>query len=431
EAGSNAPANFLDYKDYVLLECTPLKLNNALPFTFYIAISPTVPRAGEGYGFNTPGSPSWNDVFINPLWKQRLGEEKYRLDIRGVSYKTAGSYAKAIWKGGFKVINAKLIRAGGLDADRKKNNSSNDDFWNTPENTTTQNDLKQKEGSERIKQLSEEGKDKYKALKNSYTLNVNNRDTVSEASIQVIKSLNSYFENGTITLKSVSKGTINTTANDINTNLQLTEGWNTLRIALKGDNYNLRDSVKVYYKKAPKDSRFGTMTDQQGNVYKTVKIGNQVWMAENLRTTIYNDGSEIQTCIENKNICNSCGLYYKWESVNSEKLAPKGWHIPNNDEWQKLIDNLGGLKDASSKMRANELPKLKSEIVNCNYTNESIFLGFNCGYYSYGYEPRAYLWWSITRYNSFWGYFLCLWDDVTLTCGFRQSGSYNVRCIKD
>jgi hypothetical protein len=251
--GGNTPANFLDYKDYVLLECEPLNQRiNTLSILniFYIAISPTVPRAGEGYGFNTPGSPSWNDVFINSLWGIRLGDDKYRLDIKYLPYKTPGDYAKAIWKAGFKVINAHLMRAGGLDAD-KKNNSSNDDFWNTPENTTTQKDLKQKEGSERIKQIANEGKDKYKALKNPYTLNVNNLDTVYVTEIQLINSLNSYFKNGTITLKSVNKGTINSTANDINIKLKLSEGLNTLRIALNGDDYNIRDSVKIYYDSNP------------------------------------------------------------------------------------------------------------------------------------------------------------------------------------
>jgi len=59
-AGSGTPVDYLDYRDYVLLECTPKKSTGYL---VYIKITPTVPKSGEGFGFNTPGSPSWKSVF--------------------------------------------------------------------------------------------------------------------------------------------------------------------------------------------------------------------------------------------------------------------------------------------------------------------------------------------------------------------------------
>ena len=100
-----------------------------------------------------------------------------------------------------------------------------------------------------------------------------------------------------------------------------------------------------------------TVTDIQGNQYKTVKIGNQVWMAENLRTTMYNDGSPIiqknsgnfeqlpvaGTSIKDSgyvysNTQNSAyGYYYNWYAAKTGKLAPIGWHIPTQAEWDKLI----------------------------------------------------------------------------------------------
>ncbi|ADQ79832.1 hypothetical protein Palpr_1691 [Paludibacter propionicigenes WB4] len=290
ETGNNTPANFMDYRDYVLLKCAPIKMNtaNGHILNFYIAISPTVPRAGEGYGFNTPGSPSWNDVFIHSLWEKRQGENKYRLDINYLPYKTVGDYAKAIWKEGFKVIDAELMRAGGLDADKttKSNSSTNNDVRNTSENALTQSNQKQKEAIDRQKQLTQQAKDKYKALKKPYILNITNRDTVSEASLQVLKALNPYFQNGILALSSVSNGKIISKANTLNANLQLAEGWNTLRISIKEDNYILKDSVRVYYKKS---SRKVLLFDD----FSSEVIDKNKWTYDEERSPIIKDGALI------------------------------------------------------------------------------------------------------------------------------------------
>lgn len=103
----------------------------------------------------------------------------------------------------------------------------------------------------------------------------------------------------------------------------------------------------------------GTVTDVEGNVYKTVKIGNQWWMAENLKTTRYSDGTKIPhvpdslmwinlttpayCCYHNDAITykNTYGALYNWFTINTGKLAPKGWHIPTDVEWTALINNLG------------------------------------------------------------------------------------------
>jgi uncharacterized protein (TIGR02145 family) len=105
---------------------------------------------------------------------------------------------------------------------------------------------------------------------------------------------------------------------------------------------------------------YGTVTDQDGNVYKTVKIGTQTWMAENLRTTKYNDGKSIENVIVaskweglstgaygNYNNTTSSdtiatyGRLYNWSAINTGKLAPKGWHVPTDDEWSVLTRYLG------------------------------------------------------------------------------------------
>ena len=107
---------------------------------------------------------------------------------------------------------------------------------------------------------------------------------------------------------------------------------------------------------------YGTMTDQDGNVYKTITIGTQTWMAENLRTTKYRDGSNIPLVTSHASwltlttgaYCNynnttncdtisSYGRLYNWfVTSDSRNIAPVGWHVPSEAEWQTLINYLGG-----------------------------------------------------------------------------------------
>ena len=94
-------------------------------------------------------------------------------------------------------------------------------------------------------------------------------------------------------------------------------------------------------------------------MYQTVRIGDQVWMAENLRTTTYNDGSPITldtsgkfwTFADTEKYCyyantinadsiKKFGALYNWFVINTNKLAPVGWHVPTMEEWDALQDYL-------------------------------------------------------------------------------------------
>ena len=88
-----------------------------------------------------------------------------------------------------------------------------------------------------------------------------------------------------------------------------------------------------------------TVTDIDGNVYSTVKLGNQYWMQENLKVTKLNDGTPIPEVIDNTDWSNlsSIGRYSRWGQIyngyatQSNKLAPAGWHVPTTSDWNILL----------------------------------------------------------------------------------------------
>jgi len=109
-----------------------------------------------------------------------------------------------------------------------------------------------------------------------------------------------------------------------------------------------------------KNSEIAELTDIDGNEYKTVVIGTQAWMAENLRTTRLNDGTEIPLVesdtawsnLKTPGYCwygnyeaffslNRYGALYNFHAVSSGKLCPVGWHVPSTDEWYTLLIYLG------------------------------------------------------------------------------------------
>ena len=146
---------------------------------------------------------------------------------------------------------------------------------------------------------------------------------------------------------------------------------------------------------------YGSMTDQDGNTYKTVTIGTQTWMAENLRTTKFNDGTEIPL-ISDSNAWDSIawhntkspaycyylndaatyrniyGALYNGYAVISGKLAPIGWHVATDADWTTLTEYLGGEGVAGGKLKETGTTHWGSP--NFGATNESGFTSLPGGY---------------------------------------------------
>jgi uncharacterized protein (TIGR02145 family) len=174
-----------------------------------------------------------------------------------------------------------------------------------------------------------------------------------------------------------------------------------------------------------------TFTDtRDGKVYKTVKIGNQVWIAENLAYDA--KGSK---CYNNDPAnCQKYGRLYDWETA--KKACPSGWHLPTKEEWQELINFVGGKKIAGKKLKAKS--GWKSHMGKSgNGTNDYGFAALPGGYgNSKGKFDRICLkgyWWSATKYNASEVHspFMAYDSDKVELLEYSENDLFSVRCLKD
>jgi uncharacterized protein (TIGR02145 family) len=203
------------------------------------------------------------------------------------------------------------------------------------------------------------------------------------------------------------------------------------------------------------DLEYGSVSDNDGNSYKTIQIGTQTWIAENLKTTRFIDGTHIQlaennTQWKNMNAPAYCwynndsssykiitGTLYNYYAVNSGKLCPVGWHVPTQAEWDTLITYLGGGNLAAIKLIETSVTHWICHSQNTiTIPNSSGFTALPGGYRMtvgnfYGIGDRGEWWSSLEdtvtgKVKSLLNYCVSLsWESSDKING------ESVRCIKD
>ena len=163
------------------------------------------------------------------------------------------------------------------------------------------------------------------------------------------------------------------------------------------------------------------MDNRDGKIYKLVKIGEQVWMAENLSYEI--EGSK---CYDNKNAnCDIYGRLYNLEMAIES--CPEGWHLPTMSEWDVLIEKVGGYSIAGRLLKAK------------NYGGSDMY-GFTAMLGGYGYADGGFkdfgyssLWWNSTNRNAsdIGCKSMFSTDDRVLEYAKHRSNLLNVRCVRD
>ena len=175
-------------------------------------------------------------------------------------------------------------------------------------------------------------------------------------------------------------------------NLRVSETGDTLY--LTNGNYVIMPGISAANANTKPTNGYGkNITDIEGNSYKTVYIGTQQWMAENLNTGKYSDGTTIPNVTDNSQWSNLTtgawcnynnsdslgkiyGKLYNWYAVSpttngNKNVCPSGWHLPTDAEWTVLTDYLGGLSVAGGKMKQVGTTNWNSP--NTGATNSSLF----------------------------------------------------------
>jgi len=220
---------------------------------------------------------------------------------------------------------------------------------------------------------------------------------------------------------------------------------------------------------------YGSVNDSEGNVYKTIQIGEigvplqgntlkslhvgqQEWMVENLRVTEFNDGTPIPLVTEKAAWVNNktpgyCwydnneakfketyGALYNGYTVNTNKLCPIGWHVPSDNEWGTLKAFLEGVEYAGGKLK--EVGNIHWVSPNTGATNSSGFAALPGGVRSDGGDFKEIglhgRWWTSsefkTLYNdgsSSWSWYLNNNSSKIFSDYYKKIGGFSVRCVKD
>ena len=217
------------------------------------------------------------------------------------------------------------------------------------------------------------------------------------------------------------------------------------------------------------------VNDIEGNIYRTVEIGDQWWMAENLKTTKFKNGTDIPLVTDNElwlstitpaygwfdndqiTYGNTYGALYNWYTINTGNLCPAGWHVPSDSEWNELESTLGmtstdlystGFRGTNqgSKLAGNADLWKVNEDNNYSIIESDVHFGisgFNAlpGSYVYPFSGEissksigtAVSWWSSVEFdsNNAWYRGLLNFLKGTVRNDIDKKSGLPVRCVKD
>jgi len=223
----------------------------------------------------------------------------------------------------------------------------------------------------------------------------------------------------------------------------------------------------------------GTMTDIDGNVYQTVKIGTQVWTVENLQTTKYNDGTAITLVtstvtwdslyahhlttpvycyynnMTNADSIKKWGALYNWYVVNTGKLAPAGWHVPTDSEWEVMQSylvmngyNYDGTTDTTTMNKISKALAAQTDWAtstnagvpgnNLTQNNQSGFSALPGGFRdidgSFGNVGSIGIWWCASELNASLAWnrgLVCDSYDLDRNYTHGKNCGFSVRLVRD
>lgn len=200
---------------------------------------------------------------------------------------------------------------------------------------------------------------------------------------------------------------------------------------------------------------YGLAADIDGNAYRTIEIGDQTWMAENLRTTKYRNGEDITNVTSNSqwvaltteayssydnntdlDQLATHGLLYNWYAVSdSRNIAPEGWHVATQADWDVLVAEVGGVVVSGAKLKEAGNTHWNS---GSSASNSSGFTALPSGRRQYtdgtfinsGFNG---FWWSNTANGADFSFYYQLNYDSNpiVAANFLRAAGYAVRCVKD
>jgi len=215
-------------------------------------------------------------------------------------------------------------------------------------------------------------------------------------------------------------------------------------------------------------TKTGSVIDFDGNEYTTVKIGEQTWMVENLKTTRFNDGTIIPNVtdyntwsnIESPGYCwynndstnkTTFGALYNWYTIETRKLAPTGWHVPSKEDWKELETYLisNGF-NYDSTTTENKIAKSLASTTGWYSAIESGCIGYNLSTNnSSGFSANpAGIRWDTGEFNGkgFESLWWCSWSDLEgwayirgldyhhynlIEMEYPKNGGFSVRCVRN